>query len=120
MELNVFAFAVVALVLGALGVPLVLRKVPPNTWYGVRFPATFADPRVWYEVNARSGRDFLVLAGAVLALDLGLPLAGFSPATHAATCAALLVAGTLASSIAAWRQANDLLRELRSREQRGT
>ena len=116
MDQNMLAFGVVAVVLAGLGVPLILRKVPPNAWYGVRLPSTFADPRVWYAVNARSGRDFIVLGLAVLVLDLALPAAGFTEVTHAATCTALLVAGTLASSIAAWRQGNNLLREIRSRE----
>jgi uncharacterized membrane protein len=116
LELNIFAFAVVAVLLAGLGVPLLLRKVPPNPWYGVRLPCTFADRRVWYAVNARAGRDFLAIGAAVLALDLGLPAAGFTATTHAATCAMMLVAGTLASSIAAWRQGNDLLRRLRERE----
>lgn len=43
------------------GIPLIMRKVGPNGSYGLRVPATFEDEWVWYEANARSGRDFVVV-----------------------------------------------------------
>ncbi len=49
-----------------LGLPLALGKVPPNSLYGFRTPATQADPDLWYPVNARTGQD-LIGAGLVLA-----------------------------------------------------
>lgn len=45
-----------------LGVPLWLRRVPPNPFYGVRTRATLGDDAVWYEVNARGGRDLAIAA----------------------------------------------------------
>ena len=42
------------LVLMAVAVPLARRRVPPNAWYGLRVPATFADREVWYAANARA------------------------------------------------------------------
>lgn len=47
-----------------LAIPLWLRRVPPNRFYGVRTRTTFSDEALWYEINARSGRD-LALAGAL-------------------------------------------------------
>ena len=44
------------LLLIGLAVPLIRRKVPPNHWYGFRVPRTLADPGVWSEANASSGR----------------------------------------------------------------
>jgi len=48
-----------------LAIPLWLRLIPPNRFYGVRTRATLADEALWYEVNARSGRD-LTLAAALV------------------------------------------------------
>ena len=48
-----------------LGVPLWMRRVPPNRFYGVRTAATRSNDAVWYDVNARSGRD-LSIAGVLL------------------------------------------------------
>jgi len=58
----------------AAGIPLWLRRVPRNALYGVRFASTLSDDRIWYEINARCGRDLvgigagylLLLAAAVL------------------------------------------------------
>lgn len=45
-----------------LAIPLWLRRIPPNRFYGVRTRATLTDEALWYEVNARSGRDLAVAA----------------------------------------------------------
>ncbi|MEO8564282.1 MAG: SdpI family protein [bacterium] len=54
-----------AVLLIALAVPLWMRRVPPNRFYGVRTRAALADETRWYDVNARCGQDLLV-AGVVL------------------------------------------------------
>ena len=46
----------------ALGIPLMRRRVKPNWIYGVRFPSTMADESVWYDMNARGGRDLVVIS----------------------------------------------------------
>lgn len=43
-----------------ISVPLVLRKVPMNHWYGVRLPKAFASERNWYAINAYGGRWLIV------------------------------------------------------------
>ena len=57
----------------ALGVPLAMKKVPPNAWYGFRTARTLASPEVWYTVNRSSGRD-LILAGVPAGAALLLPM----------------------------------------------
>jgi uncharacterized membrane protein len=48
------------LLLCALAVPLILRKIGPNSVYGFRVKQTLEDPQVWYEVNAFAGKGMLV------------------------------------------------------------
>jgi uncharacterized membrane protein len=55
----------VALILFA--VPLWMRMVPPNRFYGVRTRATLGDEQQWYAVNASAGFDLLVSGIALLA-----------------------------------------------------
>ena len=58
-------------VLIAATVPLALRLVPPNGWYGFRLPGALIDVQSWYEVNALGGKLFiaaLVICAAVNAL----------------------------------------------------
>jgi uncharacterized membrane protein len=52
----------------ALAIPLILRRVKPNRAYGVRFPSTLADESVWYDINARGGRHLAAIAVVYLAL----------------------------------------------------
>ncbi|MDB4883257.1 MAG: hypothetical protein JWL95_2023 [Gemmatimonadetes bacterium] len=49
-----------------LAIPLWIRRVPRNRFYGVRTPATMADETLWYDVNASCGRDLLVAGVLVL------------------------------------------------------
>jgi len=46
----------------ALGIPLALRLVPPNRFYGYRTATTFASPEAWYRINLATGLA-LIAAG---------------------------------------------------------
>jgi uncharacterized membrane protein len=64
---NIVAFTLCVL-LFVVALPLALRLVRPNAWYGFRTPETLANPELWYSVNAFSGRCLLIstLASAAL------------------------------------------------------
>lgn len=53
-------FAVVGLIFIGISIPLSLGKVPPNSFYGCRTTKTLSDPKIWYEANRISGKDFLI------------------------------------------------------------
>jgi SdpI/YfhL protein family len=112
-------FPVVGLALVVFGWPLAARRVRPNRWYGLRVPATFADERVWYDANAVTGRDMMILGAVILAVALALPrLGGISIDAYAGVCSALLVMGAVGMGVRGSRVANRLLRE-RSRDAGG-
>jgi uncharacterized membrane protein len=56
------AVTVACVLIAVLGVPLILRKVPPNALYGFRTPRTLSSPDIWYPANAFSGAAMLVAA----------------------------------------------------------
>jgi hypothetical protein len=56
-----------------LALPLILRKVAMNRWYGVRIPKAFVSEANWYAINAVGGR-WMAAAGGVLALAGGIVL----------------------------------------------
>jgi uncharacterized membrane protein len=64
----------IGLLLSAISVPLILRRIGPNLIYGFRVKQTLEDPEVWYEVNAYAGKglflDGLITAIAPLVLAL--------------------------------------------------
>ena len=51
-----------SLLLALLALPMIARKLPPNSWYGVRIPQTLDDPKAWYAVNAYAGKRLLWMA----------------------------------------------------------
>jgi len=52
------------LVFVGLSIPMILKKIPPNQYYGWRTPKAFQSEDIWYEINHYSGRD-LCLVGIV-------------------------------------------------------
>jgi hypothetical protein len=40
----------------AICVPLILKKIPPNIWYGFRIPKAFRSDENWYLINAYGGK----------------------------------------------------------------
>lgn len=64
--------------LGIGSVPLALRKVPMNRFYGVRIPEAFASDERWYDINAYGGKVMVVYGAVVVAF--GLVARGWTPA----------------------------------------
>ena len=58
-----------AVVFALVALPLVLRKVPPNSLYGFRTPATLKNDKIWYEANAHFGRG-MIMASIVSVLAI--------------------------------------------------
>jgi hypothetical protein len=57
-------------VLALATLPLVAGWVPPNVWYGFRFPGAEDSPELWYRLNALGGRQFLVALAVCVAANL--------------------------------------------------
>lgn len=93
-------------ILFVLSIPLALRWVPRNSLYGFRVPATLRDDHIWYEVNARSARQFGLLGALMVALEFVLPLA-----VRNRTLIAMAVVGLAIITFTNWRLANRLARE---------
>jgi uncharacterized membrane protein len=94
--LQLFYFAG-GLLLSALAIPLIQRRIKPNPWYGFRVPQTLNNPTVWYEANAYAGRWLLAaglitsLASLVIALIPGLSIDSYAIATTAVILIALFL-----------------------------
>ncbi len=53
-------YSIAGLLSTGLAVPLILRKVKLNGWYGFRTPKTMRDERTWYAANAFTGKLLLM------------------------------------------------------------
>jgi uncharacterized membrane protein len=86
------------LLLAALSVPLILRKIGPNPLYGFRVQKTLEDPATWYPVNAYAAKRLLVVglvisvSAILLFLVPGIDLLVYALASAAIGLGGLLVA----------------------------
>jgi uncharacterized membrane protein len=104
-------FVVLGVVFVGLAMPLVNRRVRPNKLYGLRVPATFADEWVWYEANARTGRDMLYVG--LLQIAAALFLLPVPATAYAIINGVVLLAGTIWVCGVGMRRAERLLKERR-------
>ncbi len=103
----------------ALGFPMYRRMVRPNSIYGFRIRLTLDDPAVWYPVNERSGKHFIVTGLVLIVLGaLGLIVAQTEHRQQMIMIAALALAllGPLYSLAVCYRMAKDLA----AKQQQGT
>jgi uncharacterized membrane protein len=94
MDTKIFLLMVCAVVF-LLCLPLVLKLVPPNRFYGFRTRRTISTPDIWYRANIFSGYA-LMIAVAVTALIVSC-VPDFSAETSAAIFVALVLAAAAAS-----------------------
>ena len=106
---------IVALLYGALGLPLAAGRVKPNALYGLRIRATLEDPAIWDLANRRAGRGLVrsavILAVTTLALFfLPWPAGDDGGAGYVLTVTAILTALPLVVCVDGVRYANGLRR----------
>jgi hypothetical protein len=82
------------LLLSALSVPMILRKVKPNGLYGFRIPATLRNPALWYDANAYAGKYLLATGGVFVLAAVALYFVpGIGLDVYALSCAGVILAG---------------------------
>ncbi len=57
----------VAVVMAGLSIPMILRRVPRNRIYGVRFKASLKSDKNWYEINEYGGKALLLASVPIAA-----------------------------------------------------
>lgn len=67
----VVLFVGAGILLAAVAIPLIQRRIKPNPFYGFRVSKAYTSEQVWYEVNAYSGKWLLgggivIIAAALL------------------------------------------------------
>jgi SdpI/YhfL family protein len=87
-------------------IPLMLRWVPRNRFFGLRVPATLRSDSVWYDVNALCARHLFLLGVVLVVLEFVLPLSMRIPLLRV-----VATVGFVAIIVADWRMANRLERQ---------
>ena len=94
-------------VLILVSIPLLLGWIPRNRLYGFRVAATLRHDAIWYDVNARSARHFLLLGAAMVILEFASP-----PTLRPEILGTVAVIGLAVATVVNWRHANRLARQL--------
>jgi uncharacterized membrane protein len=50
-------------IVALVGIPLILRVIPPNRWHGIRTRRTLSNREVWFRVNHFAGWAIVLAAG---------------------------------------------------------
>lgn len=75
--LNIFLGAVTIFIC----IPLILGWIPPNRWYGVRFPESFTSNENWYRINRLGGALLAIWGVTMIGYGVFAQLSG-RPALH--------------------------------------
>ena len=108
------SYIATGVILVLVAIPMIRRRVPPNRLYGLRVSATYADEWVWYEANAASGRDMLLLGVVQLAVTIiGLLFLRQLPIAYVLLNTAVLCSGAIVVAVVGLLRADRLLKQRR-------
>lgn len=66
-------FLIACGLIAAVSIPLILKAVPPNRWYGIRTPHTLGNEDLWFRANRFAGWAFLLASIASAATFVWVP-----------------------------------------------
>jgi hypothetical protein len=79
-----------------IAIPLILKKVPRNGFYGFRTPKTMAgSDEHWYRINREGGIAIFIAGSMSLLASILVPLFVHEPSQIVAICSEILVASML-------------------------
>jgi uncharacterized membrane protein len=90
-------FSITGMVYIGIGIPLLLGRVPPNSWYGARTMKTLSNDTIWYAVNRVTGRDLVI--GGVAVIVACVAIIFFGQSLHPNSVALLLLTILVLSTV---------------------
>src|SRR4051794_4858353 len=96
--------------IAAMAIPMIRRKVPPNSAYGFRVARTLADPKVWYEANEFSGRCLFWIGLAVIVASLGFFFFPVGDIAYSWICLVVMMSSVAVGLILSYRHLNRITR----------
>ncbi len=94
------------LLLILMALPLLLKKVPPNEWYGLRVPATLQNQQVWYAANTWMAKRMIVVGVVIILGGVMVTRLPLNLALQGILWSAVVLIGVLVFAIGGWRYAN--------------
>ena len=83
-----------------LAIPMILQRIKPNFWYGIRTRKTLSDEKIWNPANQYAGKALLLAGIVMVGSSLGLYWvtgnSQWTPATNDALLFTLWLVGLFA------------------------
>lgn len=100
MLILLFVFLLMSLIMALISIPLIMRKVEPNLFYGFRIRKTLENRELWFDVNEFFAWHLLIISGMEAFASIGLYiLPGINPELYAlSVMVVFIVAFTMAMS----------------------
>jgi len=96
---------IVGLLFIGLGIPLILRKVPPNHWYGFRLSKRVYEPDIWYPLNEYGGKLMVLIGAAMTGLGVGIYVVpGVQESVYIIAGPVILLLGVVVMTVLAYRR----------------
>ena len=98
-----------SLMLIILSLPLIWKKVKPNSLYGFRVSQTLENPEIWYKANQYAGKCFLCVGTIFLVSAIGLYfIPGLSVDGYALACLAVFTVSFFVGIWKSWQYMKSL------------
>lgn len=95
----VITFVGSSLLIIGLAIPLCLRRIGPNEYYGFRTRHSMSDEEIWYETNAVCGQWLVAMGGLTLLATIGGWLSGLNTGELSIAGTVAMLVGTLFCTI---------------------
>jgi uncharacterized membrane protein len=70
MSIIALDYIISGIIVIAVSLPLIKRKIKMNTFYGFRIKAAFESEQLWYDINAYGGRMLIRFGSVILIAGL--------------------------------------------------
>lgn len=92
MEILLGMNLIAGVLLIALAIPTILKRIPPNPFYGFRVQQTLNSPELWYKVNEYAGKRLLIVGIVTVVVAVGLFfIPGITVDIYASVCAVIVL-----------------------------
>jgi hypothetical protein len=111
MSILMLFYVGAGVLLSAISVPLILRKIGPNPLYGFRVKQTLEDPRVWYDVNAYAAKGLFCVGMIIVITALAFTkIPGLGVDGYALSCTAVFATALTVSVVLSFRYLGQITR----------
>ena len=104
MQTLLYLYITSGILLTVISLPLIVRKIKPNPFYGFRIQQTLDDPEIWYATNQYFAKRLLVVGLVQTLASVGFyTIPNISVDAYALLCLGVFVVTFAIAMAQSWR-----------------